>query len=184
MPDDSLRAPSPTGQGKDMLATTPPGMRRMRSFGFVAGVALLLSVSAVAPAVASPDTDELAGQAATNQIPGVDEIVSSPNLRQIANVPKQGPFADATNSDIAFQGHFAYAGNYNGFMIFDISNPRRPSAVSQVLCPGSQNDISVLGDLLFLSTDSSRSDDSCASTTAPASEQASWEGIKIFDISD
>lgn len=51
-------------------------------------------------------------------------------------------------------------------------------------CPGSQNDISVHGDLLFLSTDSSRSDDSCNSTSAPATEKASWEGIKVFDISD
>jgi hypothetical protein len=56
--------------------------------------------------------------------------------------------------------------------------------VSQVLCPGSQNDISVHGDLLFLSTDSSRSDDSCASVSQPASVKESWEGMKIFDISD
>ena len=56
--------------------------------------------------------------------------------------------------------------------------------MAQVLCPGSQNDISVYGDLLFLSTDSSRSDDSCNSTAQPATVKASWEGIKIFDISD
>ena len=53
-----------------------------------------------------------------------------------------------------------------------------------MLCPGSQNDISVYGNLLFLSTDSSRSDDSCNSTSQPATEKSSWEGIKIFDISD
>ncbi len=40
-----------------------------------------------------------------------------------------------------------------------------------MLCPGSQNDISVSGNLLFLSVDSSRSDDSCASTTQPATEK-------------
>jgi hypothetical protein len=56
--------------------------------------------------------------------------------------------------------------------------------VAQVNCPGSQNDISVYGDLLFLSTDSSRSDDSCSSTTQSAAVKESWEGIKIFDISD
>ena len=53
-----------------------------------------------------------------------------------------------------------------------------------MLCPGSQNDISVYRDLLVLSTDSSRSDDSCASTSQSASVKESWEGIKVFDISN
>jgi hypothetical protein len=54
-----------------------------------------------------------------------------------------------------------------------------------VLCPGSQNDISVHGNLLFLGTDSQRTNDSCdnaASTTAVPGDR--WEGIKIFDISN
>jgi hypothetical protein len=115
-----------------------------------------------------------------------DEISSSPNIRQIANIPKQAPFdsLSAFGSDIAFQGNYAYAGNYNGFVIYDIQNPRRPSIVTQVLCPGSQNDISVFGDLVFLSTDSSRNNDSCNSSSQSASVKESWEGIKIFDVSD
>ena len=40
------------------------------------------------------------------------------------------------------------------------------------------------GDLLVLSVDSSRNDDSCSSTSQPASEKSSWEGIRVFDISD
>ncbi|SEG60033.1 hypothetical protein SAMN04489712_107105, partial [Thermomonospora echinospora] len=40
------------------------------------------------------------------------------------------------------------------------------------------------GNLLFLSTDSSRSDDSCQSTSKPVTDPTAWEGIKIFDISD
>jgi hypothetical protein len=118
--------------------------------------------------------------------PGVDEIVSSPNMRQLANIPKQGPFNTlaALGSDIAFKGNFAFVGNYEGFMIYDISRPSQPQIVSQVLCPGPQNDVSVAGNLLFLSTDSSRSDNSCQSTGMPATEKAAWEGIKIFDVSD
>lgn len=128
----------------------------------------------------------LAAPIASADIPGVDEIVSSRNMQHIANIPKQGDFAsaDAYNSDLAFKGHYAFAGNYNGFVIYDIRNPRKPAIVSQVLCPGSQNDISVVGDLLVLSTDSSRSDDSCQSTAQPATVKESWEGIKLFDISD
>jgi hypothetical protein len=118
--------------------------------------------------------------------PGVDEVDSSPNMQQMANIAKQPPFnvESSFNSDMAFQGDFAFAGNYNGFVIFDIRNPQAPVIVSQVLCPGSQNDVSVHGNLLFLSTDSSRSNDSCASVTQPASMKASWEGIKIFDITN
>jgi len=90
---------------------------------------------------------------------------------------------DATNSDLAFQGDYAFQGNYNGFRVWDISEPEKPALVSEVLCPGSQNDITVSGDLLFVSTDSRRSDDSCASTTARSATDY-WEGMKIFDISN
>jgi len=120
--------------------------------------------------------------------PGVDEVSSSSNIRQLANVPKQGPFAaeNAFNTDWAFQGKYAYGGNYNGFTVYDISNPREPRAAAVVVCPGAQNDVAVQGKLLFLATDSQRSDDSCSSTapapTAPA--EARWEGVKVFDISD
>jgi hypothetical protein len=183
-----------------MRATTPQGLRRLRSFGFVGSVVLVIGLGAVAPAAATPTTDDCVadvvstvclpgGEALTiddsaADIPGVDQIRSSANIRQIAHLDKQGPFADSFNTDIAFQGRYAYAGNYNGFMIYDVSNPRQPAVVSQVLCPGSQNDVSVYGDLLFLSTDSSRSDDSCASTATSAAVKESWEGMKIFDISD
>jgi len=118
-------------------------------------------------------------------IPGVDEIASSPNLKQVAYLPKTGPFAASTNSDWAFQGHYAFGGNYNGFAVYDIRNPKAPTVAAQVLCPGSQNDISISGNLLFLGTDSQRTNDSCdnvGSTTAVPGER--WEGIKIFDIRD
>lgn len=108
------------------------------------------------------------------------------NLRLLANIPKQGPFAptDALNSDLAFQGKYAYAGNYNGFMVYDVRKPKRPRVVTQVVCPGSQNDVSVHGDLLVLSVDSSRNDDSCNSTSQSATMKESWEGVRVFDISE
>lgn len=118
--------------------------------------------------------------------PGVDQIINSTNMRQLANIPKQGPFntTAALGTDIAFKGNYAFVGNYEGFMIYDISRPSRPQVVSQVQCPGSQNDVSVAGNLLFLSTDSSRSDNSCQSTPLSATQKSAWEGIKIFDVSD
>ncbi|MGX7673307.1 LVIVD repeat-containing protein [Plantactinospora sp. DSM 117369] len=167
-----------------MFKLSPQGPRRLRIVG-LAAISILVVTVAVAPASnAQPvaATDQTTTDVA---IPGVDEISSSPNLRQIANVPKQGTFATegALDSDLAFQGRYVFAGNYEGFVIYDVKNPARPSIVSQVQCSGSQNDISVYGDLLFLSTDDPRSDDSCASTSVPRSETV-WEGIKIFDIKD
>ncbi|WP_432476409.1 LVIVD repeat-containing protein [Nocardioides sp. GXQ0305] len=112
--------------------------------------------------------------------------MASEDMGLIANIPKNGAFADVNSfsSDLAFQGKYAYGGNYNGFTVYDISKPSQPKQVAQVLCPGSQNDVSVYRDLLVLSTDSSRSDDSCASTSQSATMEDSWEGIKVFDISD
>jgi hypothetical protein len=111
---------------------------------------------------------------------------ASKNMALIANIPKQGAFAgeDSFNSDIAFKGRYAYAGNYDGFMVYDIKKPSEPEVVAQVVCPGSQNDVSVWKNLLVLSVDSSRSDDSCQSTTQSATKKESWEGVRVFDISD
>ncbi|MFD9333760.1 LVIVD repeat-containing protein [Streptomyces sp. NPDC060028] len=179
------------------LRTSRAGTRSLAGAAF-AVTGLLATLLAAGPASASPDPGDLtpggAGsrqsanaasdgrELAPGEIPGQDEIVHSRNIKQLANIPSSDP--TGINSDLAFQGKYAYAGNYSGFTIYDIGNPKAPKTVSQVLCPGGQNDISVQGDLLFLSTDSSRSDDSCNSVSQPATEKSSWEGIKIFDIKD
>ncbi len=135
--------------------------------------------AACAAALALGASPAIAG----SSIPGPDEIRSSENMSLVSNTPKSAPL-DATNSDLAFSGRYAYQGNYNGFRIWDIKKPTRPKVVSEVLCPGSQNDVSVSGDLLFLATDSRRSDDSCASTPASTEPTAYWEGVKVFDVSN
>ncbi|WP_062436769.1 LVIVD repeat-containing protein [Herbidospora daliensis] len=118
--------------------------------------------------------------------PAPDAVLSSPNVKQVANIPKPGPFAApmAPMTDLVFTGDHAIAGNFEGFVVYDIRTPTAPKLVSQVLCPGAQNDLSVHGDLLFLSTDDPRSDDTCKSTPASPTDPEAWEGIKIFDIKD
>ncbi|MEV6636566.1 hypothetical protein AB0M54_38075 [Actinoplanes sp. NPDC051470] len=160
-----------------MTHSAPRGrqLRRLAALS-TATVVLSLLVAPFSAAAAESDT------------PGVDEIRSSPNLTQAANIPKQAPFntTSALNSDWAFQGKYAYGGNYNGFTVYDISRPKQPTVAAVVVCPGSQNDISVQGKLLFLGTDSQRSDNSCNSTSVPADAPADarWEGVKIFDITN
>ncbi|GIF06704.1 LVIVD repeat-containing protein [Actinoplanes siamensis] len=152
-------------------------MKHLASRG-LAATAIMLSLVIAAPA-----------QAGTTAIPAVDEIVSSPNITQVGHLDKTGPFAaeNSYNTDWAFRGTYAFGGNYNGFTVYDISNPRAPKIATQVVCPGSQNDMSIYGDLLFLATDSQRTDDSCNSTSVPGTAPAEtprWEGIKVFDVSD
>ncbi|MET7295086.1 hypothetical protein ABZS79_23630 [Streptomyces griseoloalbus] len=180
-----------------MILLSVPRTRRRRLGVAAAAGGLLAALLTAAPAAAIPDpgdspadrkevsrSDQAEAREAieSGEIPGQDEVVHSENIRHVANIPKDA--LTGTNSDLAFQGRYAFAGNYDGFRVFDISDPKAPKTVAQVLCPGSQNDISVSGDLLFLSTDSSRSDSSCNSTTQPTTEKSSWEGMKVFDISD
>ncbi|MFD7443716.1 LVIVD repeat-containing protein [Streptomyces sp. NPDC059909] len=179
-----------------MISLHTTRVRRRRLGVAAAAAGLLATLLTAAPAAAIPDPGDAPNQGsvssaqraeaqsavANGEIPGVDEIVHSDNIEHLVNIPKEA--LPGTNSDLAFQGKYAFAGNYDGFRIFDISDPRAPKTVAQVLCPGSQNDISVSGNLLFLSTDSSRTDNSCNSTSQPATEKSSWEGMKIFDISD
>jgi hypothetical protein len=178
--------------------TSRDSARRLRTPSAVVGAfALAVSALMISPsAIGQPDGPDnvgtlseaqLEGQAEpVNGVPAVDQISRSRNVRHLANLPKQAPFNTEASfgTDIAFTDDHAVVGNYDGFVIYDVHDPRKPKIVSQVLCPGSQNDVSVSGDLLFLSTDSSRNDSSCNSKPQPASKKESWEGIKVFDISD
>ncbi len=114
------------------------------------------------------------------------EVDKSANIELLANIPKSGPFAGETSfqTDLAFQGDYAFQGNYDGLSVYDIRKPHKPRLVTQLLCPGSQNDISVLDNLLVLSVDSGRSNDTCDNVPLSATQKASWEGIRVFDISD
>lgn len=114
------------------------------------------------------------------------EVDKSANIQLLANLPKSGPFAGESSfqTDLAFQGDYAFQGNYDGLSVYDIRKPHKPVLVTQVVCPGSQNDISVYDDLLVLSVDSSRSNDTCDNVPQSATIKDSWEGIRVFDISD
>ncbi|WP_184539580.1 LVIVD repeat-containing protein [Streptosporangium becharense] len=116
-------------------------------------------------------------------IPAPGEISKSGNVEHVLNVPRPAELT-GIHTDMAFQGDYAYVGNYNGFSIYDIRKPRKTSLVSSVICPGGQMDVAVYGNLLFGAVDSSRSDDSCNSTGQSAATKESWEGVRIFDISD
>ncbi|MGH8939677.1 MAG: LVIVD repeat-containing protein, partial [Actinomycetes bacterium] len=88
------------------------------------------------------------------------------------------------NSDLAFKGDLVFAGHYGGFRVIDVSEPGAPVEMADVHCPGPQGDVSVHGDLLFLSVDTPQSEPGCDSHNATATTPGMFEGVRIFDISD
>jgi hypothetical protein len=107
------------------------------------------------------------------------------NLRMVSTTPPSEKFNGVTNSDLAFTGKYAIQGNYNGFQIFDISTPDKPTLVLTYLCPASQSDVSVYRNLLFISGEgqAGRTDCGIQGVPEPVSKDR-LRGIRIFDISD
>ncbi|GAA5521258.1 hypothetical protein Asal01_01193 [Fodinibius salicampi] len=107
------------------------------------------------------------------------------NLNLLSQTPPPKDFVGVTNSDLAFKDNYAIQGNYNGFMVWDISDPAEPSLVVDFLCPASQSDVSVYGDLLFVSGEGlgGRLDCGTEGVNKAVSEER-LRGIRIFDISD
>ncbi len=109
------------------------------------------------------------------------------NMRLISNSAAPAGFTGrgATGSDLAFSGNYIIQGNYRGFQIWDGSNPRAPKLVSAFLCPTSQGDPTVFGNLLFISGESQGARNDCGTT--PITDSVSMDrfrGVRIFDISD
>jgi hypothetical protein len=107
------------------------------------------------------------------------------NMRLVSTTPPSEASLGATHSDLAFTGKYVIQGNYNGFEIWDISNPAKPLLANSYTCPASQNDVSVYQNLLFMSSEAinSRQDCKFGGVPAPVSEDR-VRGIRIFDISD
>jgi hypothetical protein len=107
------------------------------------------------------------------------------NMSLVSNTPPATGFTGVTNSDLAFTGNYVYQGNYNGFMVWDISNPTKPTLVKSHLCPASQSDVSVFGNLLFISGEGQTGRLDCG--TQGVQDTVSHErlrGIRIFDVTD
>ncbi|MGF1671795.1 MAG: hypothetical protein ACFCU6_15220, partial [Balneolaceae bacterium] len=107
------------------------------------------------------------------------------NLKLISTTPPPPDFIGVTNSDLAFKDNYAIQGNYNGFMVWDISDPADPELVVDFLCPASQSDVSVYKNLLFVSGEGLGGRLDCG--TQGVQETVSpgrLRGIRIFDITD
>jgi hypothetical protein len=107
------------------------------------------------------------------------------NLKVVAKAVSPSGFLGITNSDLAFTGNYAIQGNYNGPVIWDISNPAAPVLVTAYTCPASQNDVSVYRNLLFMSAEATNGRVDCKpGGVRDTVSQDRMRGVRIFDISD
>ena len=90
------------------------------------------------------------------------------------------------NSDLAFQGKYAYQGTNNGFVVIDIENPADPRQVHlNTSCTTSQGDVIVYKNILVRSWDSPTSAGGAATQSCGGQLVGQgFEGIHIFDITD
>ena len=65
------------------------------------------------------------------------------------------------NTDMAFRDDILVAGSYHGFNIYKLKNDGIPELQSSVVCPGGQGDVSIVGDLLIMSVEQTRSRQDC-----------------------
>ena len=142
---------------------------------------LCLAAAALAPARAHAQADPRIGLSAGAANAGV----ATRSLRLLATGPRTGKFAEADNSDLAFTGHYAIQGNFNGFQVWDIADPAHPTVAASVVCPTEQGDVSVYRNLLFVSAEavSSRVDCGTQGVAEPESRDR-MRGVRIYDISD
>jgi hypothetical protein len=110
------------------------------------------------------------------------------------------------NSDFAFQGTHLFQGNFYGMNIYDIADPAKVTLLTSIVCPGGQGDVSVYGNLMFMSVEMPNGRLDCGEQgfapdpepteaekkaaeesherKGPSAQKDRFRGVRIFDISD
>src|ERR1700674_2739790 len=170
-------------------APVRPTAAKLLSFSLAIG----LSAAACAPAISTSPVGS------ANMSPGeplpdprvglragkYDAASAAWNLRLMSSTKPSEKFEGITNSDLAFTGPYAIQGNYNGYQVWDISNPSAPTLKTAYFCPASQSDVSVYKNLLFVSGEGNSGRLDCgAQGVKDTVSHDRLRGLRIFDISD
>src|SRR5262245_44224200 len=187
----AVQQPTPqTAQAPPAAQQTPAGDAQGANRGANAGARP--TPPPPPPAVMPPPVTPIVSNTAPSPDPRVglaagrwDAAQAAWNMRMISTTPPSEASAEATHSDLAFLGEYGIEGHYNRFETWDISNPQKPVLANAYTCPASQNDISVCGNLLFMSSEATNSRQDCqfGGVRERISENR-VRGIRIFDITD
>ena len=123
---------------------------------------------------------------------GATPAAGAPNANATPAAPRPPAFdpatanrLDFTNSDLAFDGHHLFMGNFHGFNVYDIEESKNPKLLASIVCPGGQGDVSVYKNLLFMSVEQGRGRLDCGTQGHQAAVSAErFRGVRIFDITD
>src|SRR5256885_3180612 len=140
--------------------------------------------------------------------PKVQKTIAQLGMTRAGRLPKPTQLVIAqlafANSDVAFQGNRLFQGNFYGLSIYDISDPAKAAVLTSLVCPGGQGDLSVHGNLLFMSVEMPNGRLDCGAQgfppeppppadedkskekkrRLPAAQKDGFRGVRIFDISD
>ena len=107
------------------------------------------------------------------------------NLRLLSNSKTPEVLTGATNSDLAFIGKYAIQGNYDGYQVWDISNPSKVKSAMTYVCRGSQSDVSVYKNLLFVSGEATSGRVDCGlQGVLDSVSHDRFRGIRVFRYDD
>jgi len=100
--------------------------------------------------------------------------------------PQQQPSGlNFANSDLAFSRDYFVLGNFHGFNFYNIEDPKKARLMGSVVCPGGQGDVSIHGNLLFMSVEQTRGRVDCGTQGVQQTVSAErFRGIRIFDITN
>src|ERR1700682_1559282 len=136
--------------------------------------------------------------------PKVQKMLGQLGMRNTSKMPKPIQLVVAqlafANSDLAFQGNHLFEGNFYGVNIYDISDPANAALLPSLVCPGGQGDVSVHGNLLFMSVEMPNGRLDCGTQgfppepppaegqekkrRPPVAQKDRFRGVRVFDISD
>ena len=114
-------------------------------------------------------------------------------MRLVSNTPPSPDFINRNepgdfrliNSDLSFRGNYVIQGNFSGVQVWDMSNPKQVKLVKAFVCPGSQSDVSVYKNLLFVSGEALNGRTDCGTQGVQDTvDHHRLRGIRVFDGTD
>ena len=177
-------------KSRSMLHRSAPSKIALQMFWSILAAASLLPGTASAQgdsAITSNDPRiglrpglNNAGEAARNL-----ELIGHADRPQNFGNPQNPADFGYLNADLAFMGNYVYQGGFNGFQIWDVSNPGSPRLRTSMICPGGQGDLSVYRNLMFMSVEETRGRLDCGPQGVTDTVSAErFRGIRIFDMTD
>ncbi|WP_401000452.1 LVIVD repeat-containing protein [Agromyces sp. GXQ0307] len=161
------------------MMRSDPRPVRWRRRAIAASGALLLGASLMTATAAAAGDDPREGLGGGLY----DAEIAASGVELLESLPIPDGFV--INSDLAFTGDKAVVGSFAGFQVFDISDPAAPVLETAFVCPGGQGDVSIHGDLMFMSVEATNGRIDCGTQGAPGSVNLErFRGVRIFDISD